>query len=59
MKKALEDMTGEEQYKELCSVFAYLPDYETHPIQFAWHVRLYKYYLSREDKYGKSLQRSA
>ena len=59
MKKALEDMTGEEQYKELCSVFAYLPDYETHPIQFAWHVRLYKYYRARQERYGKSLQRSA
>ena len=59
MEKQLEDMTGQEQYDELSKVFSYLPNYEQEPIQFAWHVRLYKYYRTRETKYGKSLQRSA
>lgn len=53
--KKLEDMTDQEQYDELSKVFKYLPNYEHHPIQFAWHVRLYKFYKAREAKYGKSL----
>ena len=53
----LEDMTDQEQYNELSKVFSYLPNYEHHPIQFAWHIRLYKFYKAREAKYGKALSR--
>ena len=53
--KKIEDMTDQEQYDELSKMFSYLPDYDQHPIQFAWHVRLYKFYKAREAKYGKSL----
>ena len=51
----LKNLTDQQQYDEMCKVFAYLPDYEHHPIQFAWHVRLYEFYRAREAKYGKGL----
>jgi hypothetical protein len=36
-------------YEEMEAFFGALPNFEHHPIQFAHHVRVFKYYKGRQD----------
>ena len=44
------DAEVENTYKEMLEYFGELPNFEHHPRQFAYYVKLYRYYKERREK---------